>query len=87
MPIEYSNPGFIMKTRILIADCLDMFREVLRRLLEMQPDFAVAADTGDGQSLPVLVSEHTPDVLLLGLKLRRRCGRLRPPIPVCGPSC
>jgi DNA-binding NarL/FixJ family response regulator len=63
-----------MNTRILIADRQGMFREVLRHLLEMQPDFRVVGDTDDGERLVKLVSEQKPDVLLLDLKLRTRSG-------------
>jgi DNA-binding NarL/FixJ family response regulator len=66
--------GRNMDTRILIADRQDMFREVLRGLLASQPDFAVVADTDDGEQLPHLVSDHQPDVLLMDLKLHKRFG-------------
>jgi DNA-binding NarL/FixJ family response regulator len=63
-----------MITRIIIADGLDMFRELLKRLLESQPDFTVVAETGDGEALSRLVAECKPDVLLCDLNLRRRSG-------------
>jgi DNA-binding NarL/FixJ family response regulator len=63
-----------MDTRILIADRQDMFREVLRRLLESQAGFVVVADTDDGEQLTHLVSDLRPEVLLLDLKLRKRSG-------------
>ena len=63
-----------MDTRILIADRQDMFREVLRRLLEQQPDFSVVADTGDGEELVRLASELKPDVILLDVHLRKHSG-------------
>jgi DNA-binding NarL/FixJ family response regulator len=63
-----------MDTRILIADRQDMFREVLRRLLELQPDFSVVADTDDGQKLVQLAVQHKPDIILLEVHLRMRSG-------------
>jgi DNA-binding NarL/FixJ family response regulator len=63
-----------MHTHILIADRLDMFREVLKQLLETEPDFTVVAQTGDGERLTRLVAEHKPDVLLFDLRLRKRSG-------------
>jgi len=63
-----------METRILIADRQAMFREVLKRLLELQPDFIVVADTGDGEQLVKLAAKHTPDILLLDLNLFKKSG-------------
>ncbi len=63
-----------MSTRILIADRQVMFREVLKVLLESQPDFAVVAETDDGERLAHLISDFKPDVLLMDLKLRKRFG-------------
>jgi two-component system, NarL family, response regulator DegU len=63
-----------MITRILIADRQNMFREVLRRLLDLQPDFSVVGDTDDGERLVQLVAEQKPDILLLDLNLRTRSG-------------
>jgi DNA-binding NarL/FixJ family response regulator len=59
-----------MEIRILLADRQDMFREVLKRLLESQPDFSVIGETGDGQKLVQLASQRKPDVILLDVKLR-----------------
>jgi len=63
-----------VRIRILLADRQDMFREVLRRLLELQPDFAVVGETGDGERLVQLVSEVKPHLLLLDLNLRTHSG-------------
>jgi DNA-binding NarL/FixJ family response regulator len=63
-----------MGIRILIADRQEMFREVLKRLLESESDFEVIADTDDGEQLIKLVLSFKPDVLLLDLKLRRLSG-------------
>ena len=60
-----------MATRILIADCLKMFREVLVRQLELEPDFSVVADTDDGDQLIKHVKRHKPDVILLDFQLRK----------------
>lgn len=58
-----------MAVRILLADPQQMFREVLRRLLALQPDITVLADTSDGQKLVELTAEHKPDIILLDIKL------------------
>jgi len=63
-----------MGIRIVIADRQDMFREVLRRLLEQEKDLIVVGDTGDGEELVRLIAGLKPDVLLLDIRLRRRAG-------------
>ena len=63
-----------MAIRILIADRQEMFREVLRRLLESEPDFEIVDDTDDGEQLVKLVANLQPDILLLDLKLRKLSG-------------
>jgi two-component system, NarL family, nitrate/nitrite response regulator NarL len=63
-----------MDIRIIIADRQDMFREILRGLLELQPDFRVVGDTDDGERLVTLVAEQKPDILLLDLELRKISG-------------
>lgn len=73
-PVGSFSPEAAMAIRILLADRQDMFREVLKRLLELQPDFSIVGDTGDGQRLVQLVSECKPDVIVLDVKLHRRSG-------------
>ncbi|MDM7995931.1 MAG: response regulator transcription factor [Acidobacteriota bacterium] len=63
-----------MGIRILIADRQDMFREVLRRLLENENDFVVVGETSDGEQLLGLIAQLRPDVLLLDLRLNKCSG-------------
>jgi two-component system, NarL family, nitrate/nitrite response regulator NarL len=63
-----------MSIRIIIADRQELFREALRRILEQESDFAVVAETGDGEQLLRLIPKIKPDVLLMDIKLRRRPG-------------
>jgi two-component system, NarL family, nitrate/nitrite response regulator NarL len=63
-----------MSIRILIADRQKMFREVLRRLLESEREFAVVGETDDGQGLPQLAADLNPDILLMNKDLCRRPG-------------
>jgi DNA-binding NarL/FixJ family response regulator len=52
--------------RIVIAGEHSIFRDGLRRLLEAESGFVIAAESADGSAAPRLVVEFTPDVLLLG---------------------
>jgi two-component system, NarL family, nitrate/nitrite response regulator NarL len=63
-----------MVTHILIADRQNMFREVLRNLLELQPDFTVVGDTDDGEQLVKLAAELKPDILLFDVNLAKMSG-------------
>ncbi len=74
-----------MNTHILIADRQVMFCEVLKVLLESQPDFAVVAETDDGERLVHLALDLQPDVILMDLKLRKRFGlEVLTEITACG---
>lgn len=56
--------------RILVADDHRMFRDGLCRLLAVEPDFHVEAETGDGDHAFQLTQELHPDILLLDLSMR-----------------
>jgi len=53
-----------------MADDHRMFREGLCKLLSMEPDFCIEAETGDGNKAVQLVEERYPDILLLDLAMR-----------------
>lgn len=71
-------------TTIVLADDHQVLREALRLLLEMQPDFQVLAETGDGLEALKLVEALKPDILiadimmpgLSGLEVARRTKRI-----------
>jgi DNA-binding NarL/FixJ family response regulator len=73
-------------TTILLADDHQVLREALRLLLEMQADFKVIAETGDGLEAAGLAEKHKPDVLIVdmmmpglsGLEVARRIKRVAP---------
>jgi DNA-binding NarL/FixJ family response regulator len=52
--------------RIVIADESPIFRDGLRRLLEADPRLLTVGDTHLGSTLPALLADVRPDVLLLG---------------------
>lgn len=64
-------PGTI---RILIADDHPIFRDGLRKLLEMEKDFEVVGEAKDGEETLELVREKEPDILLLDLRMPVRDG-------------
>ncbi|MFF7549396.1 response regulator [Streptomyces canus] len=61
------NPGPAL--RILIVDDHTVVRAGLRALLDSEPGFAVAGETGDGTDAVYLVEQLRPDVVLMDLRL------------------
>lgn len=69
---------------ILLADDHQVLREALRLLLEIQPDFRVLNETGDGLEALKLVETLKPDILIVdimmpglpGLEVARRTKRV-----------
>ena len=57
------------KTRLLLVDDQRMFREGLKMLLSLQPDFELVGETGNGEQALLLVAQHQPDVVLMDLRM------------------
>lgn len=58
-----------MSTRILIVDDQRLMREGLRTLLELEPDFAVAGEAGDGAAALEEYEASTPDIVLMDIRM------------------
>jgi DNA-binding NarL/FixJ family response regulator len=57
------------KIRILMADDHPVVRAGIRGMLETQPDFEVIAEAENGREALDQTSKHTPDVVLLDLRM------------------
>ncbi|MFC8685104.1 response regulator [Brevibacillus porteri] len=55
--------------RIVIVDDHQLFREGVKRILEMEDDFKVVGEGADGGEATVLAEEHKPDVLLMDINM------------------
>ncbi|QOV34221.1 response regulator transcription factor [Streptomyces ferrugineus] len=73
-----------MSIRVVVADDQELVRAGFSMILEAQPDIEVVAEAGDGAEAVAAVRRHTPDVLLLDIRMpvmdgldaaRRVCGQ------------
>lgn len=62
------------KVRILLVDDHPMFRQGLRRLLEMEEGLEVVAEAGTATEAEALADTHRPDVVLMDMGLPDRDG-------------
>jgi DNA-binding NarL/FixJ family response regulator len=59
----------VKKIRLLLVDDQSLFREALRTLLSLQPDFDIVAEAPDGGQAVALTAKHKPDVVLMDLRM------------------
>jgi len=57
------------RLRILLVDDQSLFREALRTLLSLQPDFDIVAEAENGERAISLAKAHRPDVILMDLRM------------------
>lgn len=77
-----------MRIRILIVDDQALFREGLRTLLSVQPDFEVVGEAANGEEALRMAVQHQPGVVLMDLRMPVMDGvtttqRLRDVLPNC----
>jgi len=58
-----------MPTRLLLVDDQRLMREGLRTLLELEQDFEIAGEAGDGQAALEAYAELKPDVVLMDIRM------------------
>lgn len=63
------NPGGSKRLRLLLVDDQSLFREALRTLLALQPDFEIVAEAENGERGVALARAHRPDVVLMDLRM------------------
>ncbi|WP_174728938.1 response regulator [Mesobacillus harenae] len=58
-----------MTTKIVIIDDHQLFREGVKRILDFEKSFEVAAEGDDGSEALSLVEEHQPDVVIMDINM------------------
>jgi DNA-binding NarL/FixJ family response regulator len=59
----------VKKIRILLVDDQVMFREAIRTLLSLRPEFEIVGEAGDGAEAVRLAASARPDVVLMDLRM------------------
>src|SRR5438128_17045 len=62
--------------RVLVVDDHAVVREGIRHILEGEPGFAVVGEAGNAADALRLVTDHRPDVIVLGLTNKEIAGEL-----------
>ena len=62
------------KIRVILADDHPVVRDGLAAIVNQQPDMQVVAEAGDGEEAMKLFDEHSPDVMVLDLRMPKKDG-------------
>lgn len=65
----FDRNGNMSEVRIILADDHSLFREGLKRILNMEPGLRVVAECADGQQVLDKCRELSPDVVLLDINM------------------
>lgn len=57
-------------TRVLLVDDQELVRSGLKRILRPRDGFQVVAECSDGSEVPAAVATHTPDVVVMDLRMK-----------------
>jgi two-component system response regulator DegU len=63
-----------MKTKIVIIDDHQLFREGVKRILDFEPAFEVVAEGDDGEDALAIVEAHKPDVVIMDINMPKMNG-------------
>ncbi|MBN3554198.1 response regulator transcription factor [Fictibacillus nanhaiensis] len=64
-----NNASAPEKTKIAIIDDHRLFREGVKRILDMEDQFSVVAEGDDGSEAENIVRDHNPDVVLMDINM------------------
>lgn len=56
---------------VLLVDDQDLVRSGLRRILRRKDGFVIVGECSDGDEVPAAVAGHSPDVIVMDLRMRR----------------
>lgn len=56
--------------RVVLVDDQELVRSGLRRILRRKDGFEIAGECADGAEVPAAVAEHSPDVVVMDLRMR-----------------
>ena len=57
--------------KVVLTDDHKLFRDGLRKILELEPDIKVVGEAGDGEEALAVIREHLPDIVLFDINMPR----------------